>query len=586
MVSDGIASKISQYLATPVPSYALLLSGEWGVGKSFYWRHYRNSSFPAGKRDITFSVAGLMTLEELERALFLASIQDVGPTILKEAGTVVGRAVLRWANVDPKDIKLKAAVKTGKTVICIDDIERFGGSFQTLFGLIVSLLDDAKLHVVLIADEKRAIKELQGYAEYKERIISRSLAVPPAVAALYKDVVSGFLHVKTREALLARQDDFVQLFEEKKLKNLRTIRSILDELNTLLSVIDWSDATPPALDGLVTAITFSAIVQSKDPGNRDLVRQAFLQEDLGMALALYGMEKDEPGKAQSERPLPRLINDLGFENEASSWPLARNFAAYMAGETYSPHAIAAEFKLFTMADKSVPVLDRFRDYRSMEESQFRATLDELLQLINERQLDSVQEIWTAFQLLYHMSELRLSGLTTNECVQVFLELIAAYSISLTLKPGLEIWPGTAEVGTESVLTALEELESKVSLRVQAESEAALRDYLFTGSGVDPHQVSLAPLTDQDPSALYSRLKSAGREAVLRIGKFYQRRLRVSNISEYAWKESSVAFALAELIEKDLAGYEMFTLDQAALKDLSTVLSKYAAAVGSGKPQHD
>lgn len=149
---DGVASKITQYLSTPSPSYAFLLFGEWGAGKSFYWRHYRNTRFPPGRHDITFSVAGLMTLEELERALFMASIKDLGTSLLRETGTVVGRAALRLINVDPDDIKLKADVRAGKTVICIDDLERFGGNFRILFGFIVSLLDDANLHVVLIAD--------------------------------------------------------------------------------------------------------------------------------------------------------------------------------------------------------------------------------------------------------------------------------------------------------------------------------------------------------------------------------------------------------------------------------------------------
>lgn len=116
-----------------------------------------------------------MTLEELERALFMASIKDLGSSLLRETGTVVGRAALRLINVDPDDIKLKADVRPGKTVVCIDDLERFGGNFRILFGFIVSLLDDANLHVVLIADEERALKHLDDYATYKERIISRSV---------------------------------------------------------------------------------------------------------------------------------------------------------------------------------------------------------------------------------------------------------------------------------------------------------------------------------------------------------------------------------------------------------------------------
>jgi hypothetical protein len=55
---DGVASKITQYLSTPSPSYAFLLFREWGAGKSFYWRRYWNTRFPPGTHDITFSSPG------------------------------------------------------------------------------------------------------------------------------------------------------------------------------------------------------------------------------------------------------------------------------------------------------------------------------------------------------------------------------------------------------------------------------------------------------------------------------------------------------------------------------------------------
>lgn len=583
---DGVASKITQYLSTPSPSYAFLLFGEWGTGKSFYWRHYRNTRFPPGRHDITFSVAGLMTLEELERALFMASIKDLGSSLLRETGTVVGRAALRLINVDPDDIKLKADVRPGKTVICIDDLERFGGNFRILFGFIVSLLDDANLHVVLIADEERALKHLDDYATYKERIISRSVATPPALRAFYKDVVSGYADQKVREALLARQADLVQFFEEKKLKNLRTLRGILDELNALLSAIEWPDGRTPALDSLVTAVTFSAIAQSKNAANRGLVRQAFLQEDLGMGLALFRMDKDDASKGKEVRPLPKLINEIGFENEANGWSLARNFAAYVAGDPFDPKAIAAEFSIFEVDHQQVGLLDRFRNFQSMEDGQFQEALAELRRAADERSLGSVQEIWTAFQLLYHLSQLRLSGLKPDECVQLFLDVIADHERSLDVQPGLDIWPGDIDAGAGKVVTALEQLESNLEARQRANAEDVLREYLFTGAGEDPREIQLVPLADQDAGQIYGRLKTAGRDAALRFDKFYRRRLQVSNIAQFAWREATVAMEVAALIENDVGGLPVFNLDQSALHLLATVLRQYAKAVEGGRPAHD
>lgn len=586
MTTDGIASKITHYLNTPGPSYALLLFGEWGVGKSFYWRQYRNTSFPSEKHDIAFSVAGLMTLEELERALFLASVKNVGSSLLRETGTVVGRAIFRWVNIDPDDIKLKAEVRPDKTVICIDDLERFGGNFQVLFGFIVSLLDDAGLHVVLIADETKAMRDLEGYPRYKERIIGRSLAVPPTVAAFYKDVVSGFAHRRTREALLEHQQTFVQLFEEKKLKNLRTIRAILDEINAVLSAVTWPEDKAPSLEAFFSAMTFVQMAHSRDAGNRDLVRQAFLQPDLGMELAIHRLDQEDKPKDAKRRPLAELIVEAGFENEAHGWALSHDFAAFVVGEPFEVKGIASDFRFFGREDKQVSLLDRFRDYRLMAEEQFRNLLAELRAVVDQRQLKSVQEIWVAFQLLHHMSELRLSGMTAEACVAHFMEVIADYEKSLDLDAGFEVWPGTVEASARPVIAALERLDGLVSERRRAGDEDALRDYLFNGAGDEVREISLVPLAGQDVATLYQRLKAGGRAAARRMGKLYGRRLRISNIAQFGWHEATEALALADLIESDFQGAQTLTLDQAALHELSTVLRQYSRAVEGGRPSRD
>src|SRR5690606_38329600 len=130
----------------PTPRYACLISGEWGAGKSYFWRHYAAEIQEQGFAPVTFSVAGLHSTEDLERAFFQASISDSWAGPLAETGTLLARAALRFVKIDPNDIKVKAAVLSGKTVVCIDALERFGGEFKTLFGFIVNLVDDDNLH--------------------------------------------------------------------------------------------------------------------------------------------------------------------------------------------------------------------------------------------------------------------------------------------------------------------------------------------------------------------------------------------------------------------------------------------------------
>ena len=299
--------------------------GAWA--SPFFGINLRTERCRKAKKDITFSVAGLITLEELERALFVASIQDWGPGLLQETGTVVGRALLRWVKVEPQDIKLKADVRPDHTVICIDDVERFGGDFKVLFGFIVSLLDEAHLHVVLIADEERALA-LPGYRDYRERIISRAFDVAPAVEDVFQGVVNGYSNDRVRAAILETKAYALSLFEQKCLTNLRTIRAILDEINAILSGMQWPQGKTASLMKLFSAITFHAMAVSKDPSNAALVNRTFLQSDLGMALVLRERKRGK-GKADGKEDEPpgihTLIQGLKFEADAHTngpFPLA------------------------------------------------------------------------------------------------------------------------------------------------------------------------------------------------------------------------------------------------------------------------
>lgn len=195
---------IDAYLSNPPPGYALLLSGAWGAGKSFFWTNYADKL--KGLTPITISVAGLQTNEELESALFLASIKELASSPFGEAGTVIGKALLRLAKIEPKDIKLKADIAGGKSVVCIDDIERFAGDFQVLFGFIVSLIDASGVHCILIADEHRALKRHRDYEAFKERIVGKTVLVTPSIREFCIQSINSSASQQSREKLMAGLD--------------------------------------------------------------------------------------------------------------------------------------------------------------------------------------------------------------------------------------------------------------------------------------------------------------------------------------------------------------------------------------------
>ncbi|TXK65108.1 P-loop NTPase fold protein [Alkalisalibacterium limincola] len=582
---DSISDKLIQYLNTPTPSYAVLLRGDWGVGKSFYWQEFKKKYLPKGSHDITFSVAGLATLEEIERSLFLASIEDMGPGILQETGAVVGRALLRWVKVEPSDIKLKADVRPNRTVICIDDIERFGGDFKVLLGFIVSVLDDANLHVVLIADEKRALT-LNGYPECKERIIARSYDVQPALESFFSSTVNEYRIERVRACLLEKKSEMISLFLEKELRNLRTVRAVLDEVNTLLSRMEWPNNRSISLNALLSAITFHTIAVSRNPASAPLVAHIFEQGDLGIALAFrqsFNETQGADGESSDSQQSGDLMQSLGFDTEAYGWPASASFAAYVRGQPYDADALANDFGLFGEPDRQgQTLLEQFRSYRSMSEDDFEKAIVELHALLSNRHFERLQDILTAHEILDHLSRERLIPEDADWCRETILDIISRCDPAGGIGAELHIWPEKSDANRDAVIKALEELEVRVRAKEEEAGNRRLQLAIIEGEDESEWEATAVPFVDAEPAEIYERLIRAGRPAIHRMSKFYARRLSVSNIAEYTEKEAPFAVQLARVIDADLPEEGVFTLEQAALCGLARGLKRFVLTVTEGQ----
>jgi len=585
MINEGASQKLTQYLRTTAPTYAILLRGPWGVGKSFYWRRFKERELEGlKKKDITFSVAGLATLEDLERSLFLASIDDLGNGLLKETGAVVGRALLRMVKVEPDDIKLKADVRSGETVVCIDDLERFAGHFKILFGFIVSLIDAATLHVVLIADEERAIEALDGYREYKERIISQTFEVRSDVDAFYEGTVKGYAHDKTRVALLDIKDHATALFKEKGLKNLRTIRTILDELNTLLSGVRWPEGLPASLGSLLSAVTFHVMAVSKNASNESMVGEIFLHGDLGTVLMFSRAKRKKSYKQDlteddNYSSLGELIDGLGFEADIYEWHGSKAYAAYVSGDQFDADQIASDFQLFgAMSLEGVSVLERFRSYRTMTEEDFRANFSELEEMIRKRNFRSLQHVWEAYEILDHLSKQKLISMTPEECHDTFIKLVGEIDPTDTIHPSFDVWPEKRNADQEAVLKALRVLEGRVQVENKKLDDENTRRAIIEGQGDEPSDALATPFENADPLAIYKRLLAAGRPGLNRMRKFFSRRFSISNIADFTRDDAPFAKVLADIIRSKIPATPPVSLDDASWLELLETLRRFVQVV--------
>ena len=172
MDSSELNRFIERYAREYITKTALMLTGEWGSGKSYYIEHELCPYLKKGKacKVIVVSLYGIESLEELSKCIYL-SIRV--PTLSKNnealtAGKVAIKSIFSNLlafngisfNVSNHDLKkLYKSINIKNTLIILEDVERSTIEISKLLGFVNGLVEYDGAKVLLVANEKEILKE-------------------------------------------------------------------------------------------------------------------------------------------------------------------------------------------------------------------------------------------------------------------------------------------------------------------------------------------------------------------------------------------------------------------------------------------
>lgn len=571
---------IDAYLKAPPPGYALLIEGPWGAGKTYFWR--RKSQELDGLGALTFSVAGLNSYADLERALFQASIATIGPKAAIEAGTVLGRAFLRFVNVNPEDITLKAEAASGKTVVCIDDLERFAGDFSVLFGFVVNLLDDNRVHCILIADEKRAM-ELEGYGVSKERIVGKTVRLVPNLRGFCDDVINGFANDQSRTTLQNGADKIADIIQSSGVLNLRTVRFFLAELEEIVRNLSEEEASVVMDSALPGALAFAVFAVSRQAENAALVVRAFMQGDLGMSLAMHDASKGDEQEDDTEiGKLAKLLAELRLDGESYGWPKSPALVAMFEGGNFSYTQLATDFGLHAMSaveGQSDP-LATLKEFYNHDDETVRSAIHEARELLFSLPAH-ISQVWEIFETLYFFATRGIFEPTPDAWtaeVLCFVQELDANPDRISSSV-FEPWIDEVDMSRSRVLAACRSaVESHGRLLAKKQQQAAL-DALVSGSGKIPDATDFEIFADAvDPGEVLRRIRDVGMPAVVRFRRFFSSRLRIQNAADFVGGDRDMSLELADRIVTEVRETRPMLLADAELLAFARTLRDFATSV--------
>jgi hypothetical protein len=169
---DELKSELDYYIAAPSSKYAVMVSGEWGCGKTYMLKNlylpeldkkYRKNN-KNNKKPIYVTLNGINDIEEVKNKIFIELSND---SVLKKASPIVNLASLAFEVINKETgetIKkgytelLNKMVEIKNIVIFFDDLERCKIEITEILGFINDLVENYDAKVIIIADEDKINK--------------------------------------------------------------------------------------------------------------------------------------------------------------------------------------------------------------------------------------------------------------------------------------------------------------------------------------------------------------------------------------------------------------------------------------------
>lgn len=157
---------VLDYIKRENTSYAILLNGEWGSGKTYFWENVLKKEIKKINEKIIYvSLYGVNSIEEINKKIFLGKwekLEKVTENKIVGGITEIAKAILGSAKnmelpfikgIEAPNIDYRQFLNFTETVLCFDDLERASIEINEVLGYINNFVEHDGIKVILIANE-------------------------------------------------------------------------------------------------------------------------------------------------------------------------------------------------------------------------------------------------------------------------------------------------------------------------------------------------------------------------------------------------------------------------------------------------
>ena len=219
---EDLVESILDYVRSDYTDYAIMINGEWGSGKTYFWNNKIKPKIESmqlnGKRytAIYMSLYGISNLEEISKKIFIETTQLMdknlkkfmdasGVTSIPEyAKTGLDMANFFGVTQNGDRIDYGQFFSTDDKVLCFDDLERANVDVIDILGYINNFVEHDHIKTIIICNEK----------ELSTKLKNSNLEMKTFIATYLLDKENK-LNIKTDKPMVERIRDTIEYVFDK-----------------------------------------------------------------------------------------------------------------------------------------------------------------------------------------------------------------------------------------------------------------------------------------------------------------------------------------------------------------------------------
>ena len=221
------------------PGYAVLVVGEWGIGKTYQVKRCLSKI-----NHLYVSLFGLTSPD----AIRVAVLSNLAASKFSQDKTPITKALPAISNVIANLDRFKplrrlaegaaealmANALQSDYVVVFDDLERSNVTTKDLLGVLNHYVEELRLRVIIVANHNELTPE---FTKFKEKLIGHTIEVVPQVMGAIDQFIMEFPEPEMRCFLNAQRETLLRLFADSLCPSLRVLRHVVRDLIRLRNIL-------------------------------------------------------------------------------------------------------------------------------------------------------------------------------------------------------------------------------------------------------------------------------------------------------------------------------------------------------------